>query len=159
MILCPVFFLSCLADESGNREVLRWKKYFEFLISFPDDKAHRVIFGLKRVFFKVRSSYRLQHVRCAIFTKQVLFLQYSALFQQQFEVQIDKSWGFEICLRKIVKDAIVVTRFFFWGISSNASQKQAEAVLYSSSIWLLKVHRTSEYKSASLCCCSWNRVF
>ena len=77
----------------------------------------------------------------------------------EFEVQIDKSWGFEICLRKIVKDAIVVTRFFFWGISSNASQKQAEAVLYSSSIWLLKVHRTSEYKSASLCCCSWNRVF
>ena len=28
------------------------KKDFEFLVSFPDDKAHRVIFGLKRVFFQ-----------------------------------------------------------------------------------------------------------
>lgn len=164
MILCPVFFLSCLADESGNREVLRWKKYFEFLISFPDDKAHRVIFGLKRVFFskyEVHIGFNMCDVPFSpnkfCFCNIQHFFSSSTLLE--FEVQIDKSWGFEICLRKIVKDAIVVTRFFFWGISSNASQKQAEAVLYSSSIWLLKVHRTSEYKSASLCCCSWNRVF
>ena len=62
-----------IVRSSDEKSILNFWFHFQMI--------RHIIFGLKRVFFKVRSSYRLQHVRCAIFTKQVLFLQYSALFQ------------------------------------------------------------------------------
>ena len=69
-----------IVRSSDEKSILNFWFHFQMI--------RHIIFGLKRVFFKVRSSYRLQHVRCAIFTKQVLFLQYSAFFQQQHFTRI-----------------------------------------------------------------------